>query len=112
MSKIFCWLYIIDTSSIINNHKYLMKETGYKIMFGVIKKMFIVLLTSLVNASSDTKYVSLSNKKCKVQPSLINLHLNEYCQELHYYPLSVNLDKCVGICNTLNNLSNKVCGPN
>ena len=38
--------------------------------------------------------------------------LNSYNQEFHYYPLTVKLDKCVGICNTLNDLSNKVCVPN
>ena len=35
-------------------------------MFGIIKKMFIVLLTNIVNASNasnHTKYVSLSNQK-------------------------------------------------
>ena len=52
-------------------------------MFGIIKKMFIVLLTSIVNASNHTKCVSLSNQKCKIQPTLINLHPNEYNQELH-----------------------------
>ena len=68
--------------------------------------MFIVLLTSLVNASSYTKYVLLSNQKCEIQPTLINLHPNEYSQGLHYYPF-VKLDRCVGSCNTLNDLSNK-----
>ena len=47
-----------------------------------------------------------------IQPTLINLHPNEYSQELHYYPFSVKLDRCVGSCNTLNDLSNKVCVPN
>ena len=75
--------------------------------------MFLVLLTSLVNASSivnassDTTCVSLSNQKCEIQPSLINLHPNEYSQELHYYPFAVKLDRCVGSCYTLNDLSNK-----
>ena len=40
--------------------------------------MFIVLLASIVNPSNHTKCVSLSNQKCKIQPTLINLHLNEY----------------------------------
>ena len=44
-----------------------------------------------------------------IQPALINLHTNEYNQEFHYYPFAVKLDKCVGSCNTLNDLSNKVC---
>ena len=37
------------------------------------------------------------------------LHPNEYSQELHYYPFAVNLDRCVGSSNTMNDLSNKVC---
>ena len=46
-------------------------------MFRIIKKIVIVLLTSLVDASSHTKYVSLSNQKCEAQPTLISLHPNE-----------------------------------
>ena len=33
-------------------------------------------------------------------------------QELHSYPFAVNLDRYVGSCNTLIDLSNKVCVPN
>ena len=58
-------------------------------MFGVIKKMFAVLLADIVNASTQTKCVSLSNQKCKIEPTLVNLHPNEYNQELHYYPFAV-----------------------
>ena len=47
-----------------------------------------------------------------IQPTLINLHPNEYSQESHYYPFVVKLDKCVGSCNTLNDLSREVCVPN
>ena len=67
------------------------------------------LLISIVNASNHTKCVSLSNQKCMTQPNLINLHPNGYSQEFHYYPFAVKLDRCVGSCNTLNDLSNKVC---
>ena len=81
-------------------------------MFGLIKNMFIRLLTGLVNASNHTKCVSLSNQKCANQSTLINLDPNEYNQELHYYPFAIKLDRCVGSCNTLNDLSNKVCIPN
>ena len=65
-------------------------------MFGFIKKIFIILLTSLVNASSHIKVVSVRNQKCKIQPTLTNLHPNEYSQELHYYPFAVKLNRCVG----------------
>ena len=63
-----------------------MKITWYKITFRLIKKTFIGLLSSIVNASYHTKHVSLSNQKRKIQATLINLHPNEYCQEFHYYP--------------------------
>ena len=81
-------------------------------MFGLIKKIFIGLLTGLVNGSNHTNYVFLSNQKCMIQLTLINLHPNEYSQEFHYYPFAVKLYRCVGSCNTLNDLSNKVCVPN
>ena len=53
--------------------------------------------------------IKLSNQKCKIQPTLINLHLNEYSQEFHYCPFTVKLDRCVGSCSTPNDLSNKIC---
>ena len=81
-------------------------------MYRLIQKIFMGLLISIINAYNHTKCVSLSNQKCMIQPTLINLHPNEYSQEFHYYPFTVKLDKCVGSCNTLNDLSNKVCVPN
>ena len=81
-------------------------------MFGLIKKIFIGLLTGIGNRSNHTKCISWSNQKCMTQPTLINLYSNEYSQEFHYYPFAVKLDRCVGSCNTLNDLSNKVCVPN
>ena len=81
-------------------------------MFTLIKKMFIRLLTGLVNAANHTKCVQVINQKCITQPNLISLHPDEYNRDLHYYPFAVNLDRYVGSCNTLNELSNKVCVPN
>ena len=46
------------------------------------------------------------------QPIRINLHSNEYSQKFHYYPFAAKLDRCIESCNTLNDLSNKVCVPN
>ena len=102
----------VDNNDILDIHKYLMKRTWYKIMFGLIKKIFIGLLTGIGNRSNHTKCISWSNQKCMTQPTLINLYSNEYSQEFHYYPFAVKLDRCVGSCNTLNDLSNKVCIPN
>ena len=69
--------------------------------------MCIGLLTGLVNGSNYVKCVSLTNQKCTTQAALINLHPNEYNQELHYYRSAVKLDICVGSCDTLNDLFNK-----
>ena len=81
-------------------------------MFGIINKMFIELLTNIVNGSNHAKSLSLSNQKCLIQPTLINLHVAEYSQEFHYYPFGVKLHRCIRSCNTINNLSNKVSVPN
>ena len=43
-----------------------------------------------------------------IQPTLINLHHNEYSR---YYPFAVNLDRYVGMCITLDDLSNRLCVP-
>ena len=71
--------------------------------------MFIRLLASIVSASNHTKCLSLNNHKCMTQPIVSNLHPKEYSQELHYFPFTVSLDRCVGSCNTINDFSNKVC---
>ena len=65
-----------------------------------IFKMFIVLLSSTVNASNHPKCVSVSNHKC------------QELQELHHYPFVVKLDRCAQSSNTPNYLSNKACVPN
>ena len=36
--------------NIVDIHKYLMKRTWYKVIFGLIKKIFIGLLTDIVSA--------------------------------------------------------------
>ena len=41
-----------------------------------------------------------------------NLHPSEYSQEIHYYPSATKLDRFVGSCDTLNDLSNELCIPN
>ena len=73
--------------------------------------MFMGLLISMVNASHHTKCVSLSNRKCMTQPTLINLHPNKYSQEFHSSPFAVKLDRCASSCNTLNDFSNNLCIP-
>ena len=58
-------------------------------MFGLIKKIFIILLSNIVTGSNHTRCVLLSNQKCMTQPTLIDSHPNEYSQKFHYYPFEV-----------------------
>ena len=69
-------------------------------MFGTLQDIFQpiiskkkMLLTSIVSASNRTKCVLLSTEKRMTQATLINLHANEYSQELHYYALAVDLER-------------------
>ena len=74
--------------------------------------MFVLLLAGIINGSNHSKCVSLGNQKYMIQSTLIDLHPNEYNQELNHYPFVVKLDRWVGSCDTLNDLSNLVCIPN
>ena len=49
-------------------------------MFGIVKKVFIVSLCKILIGSNHTKCMSLSNQECMTQPTLINLHPNEYTE--------------------------------
>ena len=46
-------------------------------MFGFIEKVFVILLTSIVNASTSLNY-----QQWMTQPTPANLHPDEYSQEL------------------------------
>ena len=77
-------------------------------MLKLINRIFTALLISIINASNHSKCVLLSNQKCMAQPTLVNLHPEEYSPEFHYHPFAVKLDSY----NTLNDLSKKVCVTN
>ena len=64
-------------------------------------KMFIVSLSSIVNASNHKKCVLLSNQKYEIQPTLINLHPNEFSQEFQYNPFVVKIDRRAASYSTL-----------
>ena len=59
-------------------------------MLRLINKMFIVLLSNLVNGSNHTKCVSLSNQKSMTQPTIIHLHPNEKVKNFTIIHLLLN----------------------
>ena len=74
-------------------------------MLGLIKQVFIVLFS--FNESLATKYVSLINEPGMARPTLTDLNL----VDVNYYPFIINLDKCSGSCNAVDDLSTKICAP-
>ena len=96
-----------------------MKTKRYKKCMGLLKKIFLGLLHSsrslvftMANVSNHTKCISLSNQLDMTGPTLIYLNPNEYNQRLSYYPFMINLDRCNGICNTINDISGRTCVSN
>ena len=81
-------------------------------MFGLIKNIFIGLLTGLVNGSNHAKCVLLKNQKYMIQHTFVNLRPNECSQQFHYYLFAVKLDRFAGSFNTFSDLTNKVYIPN
>ena len=67
-------------------------------MFAITKKC---LLHYYVNGSNYTKCMSLGNQKCMIQPTLNNLHPNEWSWEFHYNSFTIKLDRCVESCHNL-----------
>ena len=52
-------------------------------MFVFIKTKFVGFFASIINSSNHTKYVFLSKKRCKTQPTIISLNPYEYTEGLH-----------------------------
>ena len=80
-------------------------------MFGFIKQVLITLLSfsrSLARMVIISDHLCLSNKPCMTRPTFIDLNPNKYKIGLHYYPFMVNLDRCNGSCNTLDDPSGRI----
>lgn len=45
-----------------------------------------------LNGYNTTKYVSMSNQRCKITPTIVNINSNEPI----LYPYSVTVNKCSG----------------
>ena len=71
-------------------------------MYRLIKQVFVALLTS--SGFLATKCMSSNNEPCMIRPILIGSNPIE----LNYYPFMINLDKCNGGCNAVDDLSAKI----
>ena len=74
--------------------------------------LLINLAISLFNVLkvNALECLSVNNQECKPRPKILDV--NEGIGEALFYPYNVQVNKCSGSCNTLDNLMSKICVPN
>ena len=82
-----------------------MIENMYKMKINSI----LISLFSIIKTKA-LEYVSVINQKCRPRPKILDI--NEGVDEALFYPYNVQVNKCSGSCNTLDNPLEKSCVPN
>ena len=78
-------------------------------IFSFVKKVFVLGLTVLSISITDAlNCVSMNNQECKVRPKIVDINSNNPM----FYPFSIKVNKCSGICNNINNPYAKMYFPN
>ena len=78
-------------------------------MFVFIKKIFCIgslFLSSLVS-TTPLSCISIKNQECKVRPEIADINSNNPI----FYPFSIKINTCSGICNNIYNPYAKICVP-
>ena len=65
-------------------------------MFGFLKKCFCTAMTFF--SCNALKCVSMNNQECKIRSEIIDINSNEPL----FYPYSIEVNKCSGNCNNIN----------
>ena len=77
-------------------------------MFSFVKKVFASGLTVLSSSITGAlKCISINNQEDKVRPKFVNVSSNNPI----FYPFSVNINRCSGNCNSINDPYAKICVP-
>ena len=74
-------------------------------MFKFIKKVFVVVISFF--SCNTLACVSMNNLEYKIRAEIININSKEPL----FYPYSVNINKCSGSCNNINDPYAKLCIP-
>ena len=74
-------------------------------IFRTFKKICFLGLTILSNFTNALDCISMKNNECKVRPEIISINSNNPM----FYPFSINLNKCNGNCDGINNPYAKIC---
>ena len=70
-------------------------------MFGFIKKLFFLTRQFL----DAMQCVSMNNQECKIRTEIINFNSSEPS----LYPYSINVNKCIGSCNKIDDPYARLC---
>ena len=80
-------------------------------MFGFINKLCLAGLTVLSYenqlSTNQLSCISMTNKKCKVGPEIINVNTDEPV----FFPFSIKTSKCRGSCNNISDSYAKISVP-
>ena len=77
-------------------------------IFSFVKKVFVLGLTVVSSSiTSALNCISLNNQECKVRPKIVNVSSNNPM----FYPFSVEINRCSGNCNSINDPYAKICVP-
>ena len=76
-------------------------------MFRFFKEVFYIgsLFLSSLLSTTLLSCISMTYKKCKVRPEIVNVNSNEPV----FYPFSIKTSKCSGSCNNINDPYAKIC---
>ena len=74
-------------------------------MFGFVKKVFVVAMTVFCNT---LECVSTNSQECKIRSQVVNIKSNNPL----FYPYSIDVNKCIGSCNNINDSYPKLSVPN
>ena len=78
-------------------------------MFRFIKQIFVstmMLFNSILNVN-PLECVLMKNREFKIRPKIVDISSNDSI----FYPFSINIDKCSGNCNNINDQYAKTCVP-
>ena len=79
-------------------------------MFRFVKQIFVsamMLIGYNVSSINSSKYILMNDQECKIRLEIININNNEPL----LYPYSINVNKCSGSCNNINDPHAKLCVP-
>ena len=74
-------------------------------MFWFLNKCFFIAM--IFFSCNALECVSMNKQECWIRPEIINVNSNEPT----FYPYSIEVNKCAGSCNIINDLYTKSCIP-